>query len=400
MPQPLRIKIPKVFAPLAEPHRYKSFYGGRGGAKSWAFARMLIGLASSRKMRILCTREYQSSIRESVHQLLKKQIWLMGLQKDFDIQQSVIKSKTGSEFIFMGLKMHPMEIKSTEGVDVCWVEEAQSVSDESWEILIPTIREVNSEIWASWNTGDESDPTYQRFVKNPPEDCVSIKVGWQDNPYFPEVLNKERLWMLETDPEAYDHVWDGNPRKISEAVIFRNKYVVDEFEAPEGTRLYYGADWGFSNDPTTLIRCYIDNNELYIDYEAYGVGVELTEIPQLFSAVPGHKEWPIRSDNSRPETISYLKREWKLRTESCDKWPGSVEDGIEFLRKFKKIHIHQRCKHTAEEFKLYSYKTDPKTKEVLPIIVDKHNHCIDPIRYALDSLIRNTGIDWLAVVGE
>jgi len=384
---------------MVEPHRYKSVHGGRGSARSWTFSRLLSALATSQKKRILCTREYQSSIKESVHQLLSRQIEMLRLNDYYTIQRDSIRSSIGSEFIFKGLKANPLEIKSTEGVDICWVEEAQSVSDESWEILIPTIREPGSEIWLSWNTGEVDDPTYQRFVKNIPDDCISKKATWRDNPYFPEILDKERLYLLRVDPDAYDHVWEGNPKSISDACIFKGKYVVEEFEAPDNVQFYYGADWGFATDPTTLIRCYIIKNELYIDYEAYGVGVELNEIPELFKVVPGYMDWPIRCDNARPETISYLKKEFKMRTESCDKWKGSVEDGIEFLRKFAVIHIHQRCKHTAEEFKLYSYKQDSKTGAVLPIIIDKHNHTIDPVRYALDKLIKNHGIDWTAVVG-
>jgi phage terminase large subunit len=386
-----------------EPHRYKNYWGGRGGAKSWSFARALTSLAAARPLRILCTREYQSSIRDSVHKILSDQIYSLGLSQYYDITRDSLKSQVGSEFIFKGLQ-HSTEIKSTEGVDICWVEEAQSVSEESWKILIPTIRKPGSEIWMSWNTGEEEDPTYQRFVTNPPDDMVGGKVGWQDNPWFPEVLELERLYLLRVDPDAYDHIWEGNPKKISEACIFKGKFVVDEFEAPHGTRFYYGGDHGFSNDPATLIRCFIKDRHLYIDYEAYDIGVELDDLPKLYEGgtsedgkrvwegIPDAKLWPIRFDNSRPETISHVKRKG-FRAESCLKWPagpgkkGSVIEGIEFIRKFEKIHIHQRCKHTAQEFKLYSYKVDKLTGAILPLIVDKHNHCIDALRYSLDRMI-------------
>lgn len=399
----IRVKIPPRYQFLVEPHRYKSVYGGRGAARSWSFARVLIALAAARRLRVLCTREYQSSIRESVHQLLSRQIEVLGLEPFYTIHRDTIRSSVGSEFIFKGLQK-PTEIKSMEDIDICWLEEAQTATNDSWEILIPTIRKEGSEIWLSWNTGEEKDATYQRFVVNPPDDCISIKATYRDNPYFPEILERERLYLQRVDPEAYDHVWEGNPRSISDACIFKNKFVVEEFEAPDGVRFYYGADWGFSTDPTTLVREYILGRDLYIDHEAYGVGVELDEIPELFSVVPGYKEWPIRGDNSRPETISYLRKQHGLRVEACDKWPagagkkGSVKDGIEYIRKFEKIHIHQRCKHTIDEFKTYSYKQDPNSGEVLPIIIDKNNHCIDAIRYGLDKKIRG-GVDWSAVVG-
>lgn len=389
---------------MVEPHRYKSVYGGRGAARSWTFSRLLAAMATSRKQRILCTREYQSSIRESVHALLSKQIDALGLNNYYVIQRDSIKSTIGSEFIFKGLQ-NPTEIKSIEGIDICWLEEAQTVSNNSWEILIPTIRKDNSEIWLSWNTGEVDDPTYQRFVTNPPDDCVSVKATYRDNPYFPYTLEKERQYLQRVDADAYDYVWEGNPKSISDACIFKGKFVVEEFEAPGGMRFYYGADWGFSNDPTTLIRDYIIGNDLYIDYEAYGVGVELNEIPELFSVVPGYKDWIIRGDNSRPETISYLRKQHGLRTESCVKWPagagkkGSVRDGIEFIRKFEKIHIHQRCKHTIDEFKLYSYKKDAKTGDILPIICEGNDHMIDALRYSLDKKIRG-GTNWSDVIGE
>jgi len=355
-------------------------------------------MATARKIRVLCTREYQTSIKESVHQLLSLQIEQLGLSPFYTILRDSIRSSIGSEFIFKGLKINPMEIKSLEGIDIVWIEEAQSISNESWEILIPTIRKDGSEIWLSWNTGEVSDPTYKRFITNKPDDCVSTKATWRNNPYFPMELEKERAYLQRVDADAYAHVWEGEPRSISDACIFKNKFIVEEFEAPGNVTFYYGSDWGFSNDPTTLIRCYIMSNHLYIDHEAYGVGVELDEIPQLFSVVPGYKEWRIRADNSRPETISYLHKQHGLRVEGCDKWKGSVEDGIAYIRKFEQIHIHQRCRHTEEEFKLYSYKQDAKSGEVLPIVIDKHNHCIDPIRYALDKKIKG-GTDWAAAIG-
>lgn len=394
----IRIEIPPFYSFLAEPCRYKSIYGGRGAARSWSCARMLLGLAAARKKRILCAREYQSSIKDSVHQLLTGQIYELGLEQYYYVTRDSIRSTVGSEFIFKGLHANTTEIKSTENIDYCWVEEAQSTSKDSWDVLIPTIRNVDSEIWLTWNTGEVTDDTYQRFVENPPDNCISVKATYRDNPWFPAILERERSYLQRVDPDAYDHIWEGNPRKISDACIFKNKFVIEEFEAPENTRFYYGGDWGFSEDPTALIRCYIIGNQLYIDYEAYGVGVELDEINQLWSAVPGYKEWPIDCDNSRPETISYLKKNWQLKTQPADKWPGCVEDGIAFMRKFEMIHIHQRCKHVADEFQKYSYKVD-KAGNVLPVIIDKDNHCIDSVRYALGRKIKGKGYSWADVVG-
>lgn len=400
----IRVKIPPFYKFLAEDHRYKSVHGGRGSARSWTFARMLVCLATSRKLRILCTREYQSSIRDSVHQLLVSQIDLLGLSSFYNITRETIRSSNGSEFIFKGLRMNPMEIKSLEGVDRVWVEEAQSVSNESWEVLIPTIRKDGSEIWLSWNTGEEKDPTYQRFVKNVPDDCVSVKATYKDNPYFPMVLEKERAYLQRVDPESYDHVWEGNPRSISAACIFAGKFVIDSFMAPDKMRLFFGADFGFSQDPSTLVRSYIIGTELFIDYEAYGVGVEIDELPELYDSVPNSREWKIKADNSRPDTISHVHKKG-FNIVPCLKWAsgpgkaGSVKEGIEFIRKFSVIHIHERCVHTAQEFRDYSYKTDTRTGEILPIVIDKHNHIIDALRYSYDTKIKG-GVNWADVVGE
>ena len=213
-------------------------------------------------------------------------------------------------------------------------------------------------------------------------------MGWEDNPHLPATLEAERLYMLKVDPEAYQHVWGGDCRTISDAVIFRGRFEIDAFDDPiEGTRLYYGADWGFSTDPTALVRCFILDDCLYVDHEAYGQGIELDALAELFEQVPGSKAWPISADNSRPETISHVRRKG-FNINAAPKWPGSVEDGLAVLKGFRKIIIHERCRHTAEEFRLYSYKTDRLTRDILPIIVDKHNHCIDGLRYALAGFIK------------
>ncbi len=402
----IRIQIPEIFQELVKPHRYKSYYGGRGGAKSWAIARALLAIAAQRKVRILCTREFQSSIADSVYKLLVDQIHakdkngnnLLKYYKD-GILKNTITSSIGSEFIFKGLNRNIQEIKSLEGIDICWIEEAQSTSEESWKVLIPTIRKENSEIWLSWNTGEEKDPTYQRFVVNPPPDCISQKVSYRDNPYFPEVLEKERAYHQKVDPDSYENIWEGFPLTISEETIFRGKYREATFEVPEGTKFYFGCDWGFSNDPTVLIKCFINSNKLYICEEFYAVGVELDEIEQAFDSISDSRKYKIIADSARPETISYIKKKG-FNIVSSKKWKGSVEDGISYVKKFEEIIIHSNCKHVLEEMRLYKYKKDIKTGDILPIIVDAHNHCIDSIRYALGDLITSKGIDWKAFIGE
>lgn len=375
---------------LTEKSRYKVAYGGRGSGKSWGMATALIILAIKSKSRILCTRQLQTSIKDSVHKLLCDRIAELKLEEYFTITKDAIRCYNGSEFLFKGIQNNVMEIKSIEGIDYCWVEEAQSVSNESWDVLIPTIRKEGSEIWVSFNPDRDEDPTYQRFVVHPPKDCISVLINYYDNKHFPEVLRREMEYCKEVDYPRYENIWLGKTIVETEAQIFKGKFELLDFEAEPYTQFFYGADWGFSNDPTALVRCFMEDNCLYIDYEAFGVGVEMDELPSLFDSVPDSREWKIRSDCARPETISYVKRQG-FDCIAAEKWKGSVEDGIEYLRSFKKIYIHPRCKHIYEEFKYYSYKKDKISGDILPIVVDAWNHGIDALRYALEPYIKNKG---------
>ncbi|GAC1495772.1 MAG: hypothetical protein NVS2B1_03580 [Bradyrhizobium sp.] len=372
----IALEVPQAYGFLFHPARYKVVYGGRGSAKSWSIARALIALAYTKKLRILCVREFQSSIADSVHRLLADQIEALGLLAYFDIQKTTIACKlTGSVFFFKGIRHSPQEIKSTEGVDICWCEEAQSISADSWLVLSPTIRSAGSEIWVSFNPYQATDPTYQRFVITANPAAIVRKTSWQDNPAFPPELDAERRYMLASDPDAYEWVWGGHVRTISEAIVFKGRVSVETFEPPEGARFYHGADWGFAVDPTVLVRCYEHDNVLFVDQEAYGVGVEFEQLPALFDKVPSARLWPIKADNARPETISFVRRQGFAIT-AAEKWKGCVEDGVAHLKGFSRIVVHERCTHTAEEFRLYSYKQDAKNGDVLPELVDRHNHCI------------------------
>ena len=367
--------MPQALAGLMKPARYKVTYGGRGGGKSFTIASWLDIYGVKRPIRVLCAREYQVSIRDSVHRLLADRIAALGLSQFYTVTQTSIIGTNGTEFIFKGLHHNAQEIKSMEGVDICWVEEASSVSAESWDVLIPTIRKPGSEIWLSFNPLSPDDATWTRFVKNPPPGAWVQKVLYSDNPWFPAVLDEERRHLQEIDPELYQHVWLGEPRTISDAQVFKGRYLVQEFETPKDARFFHGVDWGFANDPTALVRCFIRGNVLYIDREAYGVGVELDETPQLFDSIDTARKWPIKADSARPETISFMKRRG-FKIEPAKKWAGSVEDGLAVLKSFDKIIVHPRCVHAADEFYKYSYKVDKNNGDVLPIIVDANNHCI------------------------
>ena len=695
----MQVTFPTAYKELFRPHRYKVYYGGRGGGKSWQFARALILLGYDRKLRILCTREIQRSISDSVHKLLTEQIDALGLNYFYAITRDSIKGANGTEFIFKGLHANSQEIKSTEGVDICWIEEAMSVSEDSWAVLIPTIRKEGSEIWVTFNPDSEKDPVYQRFLVHGASDAYIRKINYDENPHFPDVLRKEMEWLKSRDYQAYLHIWEGEVKRHSNALVFGNYFKVEEFETPQRVRFYHGADWGFaclggdtlimtdkgeipirdirpgdkvltrkgyrrvvaflprgrkkvytvdcgngrpitatadhrfytadgwkrvdklkaveeicviqsssmaghtnaiptestrttsiasgrrkaniisesitetygnttmetfpkaatfitsmgirlttalktlcallkastkryitprtwaaypkklcknidgftatikktgqsvglnlwkrrrdaeesaksvesltpsrtyiknsaphnagrkampgtrsenmyakfadelsSNrltqdirlaqmsvpinlqslsewqdvydlsiegeheffangvlvhncDPTTLIRCFIDGKRLYIDREAWGIGVEIDNTPALFDTIDTARKWPIKADCARPETISYMRRQG-FKVSAAKKWAGSIEDGIEFLKTFE-IVVHPRCKHTIDELNHYSYKIDKQTGDILPVIVDSWNHCLDALRYSLDGLIKGKTGDWSALI--
>jgi phage terminase large subunit len=400
----LQIQFPKILNFLFKRSRYKVAYGGRGSAKSWGFARALLLLGTKSQLRVVCAREYQTSIRESVHKLLSQQIEDLGLQDFYTIQQHLIYGPNGTEFIFAGLHNNVSNIKSLEGADIVWVEEAETVSEHSWYTLIPTVRKPGSEIWVTFNPRLRSDPTSLRYIVNPPPDFVPdevtgepvlyaqiYKVNWRDNPWFPIELRRDMEQMKASDYDKYRHVYEGDFAEVSEAQILKGKCVSKAFSpSPDWHGPYLGVDWGFSVDPTTLIKCWTskDVRTLYIEYEAYGVHVELDNTPELFDEVPGARDYVIRADNARPESISYLQRHGYGRMIACKKGPGSVEDGIAFIRSFEMIVIHPRCVHTEEESRLYTFKTDRLTGDILPDVVDANNHCMDALRYALEPISR------------
>lgn len=381
------VRLPKYARELFQPHRNKVLYGGRGAARSWSVARALLVMAAARPVRIGCFREFQRSIQDSVHRLLCDQIELLQMP-GFTATRTEIRHACGSLFLFEGLRHNITKIKSLEGIDVAWVEEAEHVSADSWDILIPTIRKPNSEIWVTFNPDQETDPTYQRFVLNTPPDTYLRKCSYMDNPWFPDTLRKEMEYLRRVDPDAAAHVWDGECRTMSDAQVLRGKWVVEDFE-PLDTWAgpYYGADWGFSSDPTAITRSWIDNRTLYVEREAYRLGVEMDDLPDFFDTVPGIRKHTIRADNARPEIISHMKRRG-FNIQAAAKWPGSVEDGISYLRSFERIVIHPRCKQTAQEARLWSYKTDRLSGDPLPALASGNEHAWDSIRYAHAPLIK------------
>ena len=386
----LKIPTPEWALPLLKPARYKGAHGGRGSGKSHFFAESMIEAhIMDPESRSVCVREVQRSLAQSVKRLLELKIEALNAGAYFEVQEAVIKSKRGNGMIlFQGMQNHTSDsIKSLEGYDRAWVEEAQSLSQRSLDLLRPTIRKPGSELWFTWNPSSAEDPI-DRLLRgqNPPPDAVVVEVNWQDNPWFPDVLRSEMEYDRKRDPDKYAHVWAGGYLAHSNARVFRN-WRVEEFDAPADAMFRFGADWGFATDPTVLVRCYLVGRTLYVDHEAYAVGCEIIDTPSLFETVPESDRWPIVADSARPETISHMRRHGYPKIMPAAKGARSVEEGVEWLKSCD-IVVHPRCRHVIDELSLYRYKTDPATGQVLPVLDDRDNHTIDALRYACEGTRR------------
>ena len=386
----LRIETPEWALPLLNPARYKAAYGGRGSGKSHAFAELLIEAhIMDQTSRSVCVREVQKSLAQSVKRLLELKIEQMNAGAYFEVQEAVIKSKRGDGLIiFQGMQNHTADsIKSLEGYDRAWVEEAQSLSQRSLDLLRPTIRKPGSELWFTWNPSQASDPVDALLRgEKPPPDAAVLEVNFDGNPWFPDVLRQEMEYDRSRDPDKYAHVWKGGYLQNSTARVFKN-WRVEEFDAPADAIHRLGADWGFANDPTVLVRCHIIGRTLYIDHEAYMVGCEITNTPDLFMTIPEAERWPLVADSSRPETISHMRKHGFPKIMAAVKGKDSVNEGIEWLKSYD-IVVHPRCTHTIDELTFYSYKTDPLTSKILPVLQDLNNHVIDALRYACEGVRR------------
>lgn len=384
----INLKVANVYKPLWKNAKRRNYiYGGRGSGKSHDVAEYCLFRAYQSKIKVLCTRELQNSIADSVYSLLKNKITDMHLDFFFTVYKDRIVGNNGSEFIFKGIHNNVSEIKSMENISIAWLEESQSLSRESIDVIVPTIRAPGSILIFTFNPYKDNDPIYME-MKNATEDDLVIKANYSDNPWFPEELRLEMERDKKNDYQKYLWVWEGECLGLSDAQIFRGKYVVENFETPKNADFHFGADWGFANDPTTLVRSFIVGNDLYIDMCSGKVGCDLEDTPSLFNEVQGSSIYPIYADSARPETISFMRSK-HYNVIAAEKWNGSVEDGIQYLRSFSCIHIHERCKAVAEEFDLYQYKVDRQTGEVLRIPVDKFNHYIDAIRYSLTVPMRS-----------
>lgn len=394
-----RIELPPKLIPVFSGEaRYRGAYGGRGSGKTRSFAKMTAVRAymyaeAGISGVILGGREYMNSLEDSsmeeIKQAIAEEPWLDAY---FDVGEKYIRTRDKRvSYVFAGLRHNLDSIKSKARVLIAWVDEAESVSETAWMKLAPTVRESGSEIWVTWNPEKDGSATDKRFRKSPPSRSKIVRLNCEDNPWFPAELEQERLDdRARLDDQTYAWIWEGAYRENSEAQILSGKYRIDEFEPQQGwDGPYHGLDWGFAQDPTTAVRCWIHDAMLYIEMEAGRAGLELDDtVPYLKQRIPGIEKYVTRADSARPESISHVRRKGLPNIQAVEKWSGSVEDGIAHLRSYKEIIIHPRCTETIKEARMYSYKVDRQTGDVLPDIVDAHNHYIDAIRYALAPLIK------------
>ncbi|UPT53277.1 terminase large subunit [Synechococcus phage Ssp-JY38] len=402
------IHIGEKFLFLLEPFRHKALFGGRGSAKSHTIATVLVLLSRMRKkdrpicrnplqsdaLLIVCARQFQNSIRDSVKELIEQKIKLHGFADEFDITEREIKHKvTGTRFIFIGLDRNPDSAKSLEGADICWVEEARTINKRSFEILVPTVRKPGSELWWSWNPEYREDPVdaYFRGSVVPPGARVQ-QVGIEDNPYFYLTELPNEMWFMQQHNQArYEHIWLGGYDDNFDTKVFTN-VEIGRVNVPEYCAPRYGLDFGFGQDPSFLVKVYIieELRTVYIAREWRGC-VPLRQLPVALRETLEDESDFIRADSAQPVAIEYLETEG-FSIAGAVKGPGSIKAGITWLQGYK-IVIDPDCEYMREEARLYSWQIDKITKKVLNVPVDAHNHGWDAIRYACESAMRDGDLD-------
>jgi phage terminase large subunit len=389
-----RAEFPEKLRFLFQPARYKVLYGGRGGAKSWGAARALLIQAAATPLRILCAREYQNSIVESVHYLLQAQINALGLGSFYEVQNSIIRGANGSEFVFVGLHNNVAKIKSFEGVDRVWVEEAQTVSKSSWDTLIPTIRKERSEIWVTYNPELETDETHQRFAVHPPAGAVVAKINWNDNPWFPETLRREKDELRIRDPDAYQNIWEGNCRVALDGAVYARELRQAQaegriravpYDAAKTVHTFFDLGWA---DNTSIWFAQTVGSELrLIDYYSDN------QMPiQHYINVLQNKGYMYGTDwlphDAKAKTLATGRSVEEIMLAAGRKVrivPNlSVSDGINAARTVMNrcYFDEQKCAEGLQSLRRYRYEVDGDTKQFSGRpLHDYHSHAADAFRY-------------------
>lgn len=393
----LNLQLPAKLAGLYEPRRYKVMHGGRGGGKSHGVAEVLLDMAARNPLRILCAREVQKSMRDSVHRLLKDKVVKLGLHGFYEVLDNEIRGANGSLFLFSGLQSHTVDsIKSFEGVDIVWVEEAHGVSKKSWDVLIPTIRKEGSEIWLTLNPDMESDETYQRFIASPSPDTWVVEINWRDNPWFPEVLNRERLKAKRTMlPDDYAHIWEGRARRVSEGAIYRHEMEALYLDGrardvPYDPTLPVHTVWDLGwNDAMSIVLVqrgpqdvrvidYIEDSHRTLDWYV----AKLEKLPYRWGTDYLPHDGKTRNFQTGKSTEQLLRELGRVNVVSQVR-PGDVEEGIKALRMlFPRLYIDQtKCARLLECLKRYQRRIHAVTGEPMEPLHDQYSHGADCARY-------------------
>lgn len=403
----MEIEFPEKLEFLFEPMRYKVAHGGRGSAKSWSFARALLIIAASKQTRILCTREVQKSIKDSVHKLLSDQIVAMGLGAFYEVLETQIRGRNGSEFFFGGLAQHTIEsIKSYEGVDIVWVEEAQAVSKRSWDVLIPTIRKPGSEIWISFNPELDTDETYQRFVADPPDGAIVVQVNYSDNPWFPDVLEKERLDCKRKQPKDYENIWEGKCKPAVAGAIYYDEMVVVQDERricnvpyDPFLKVHVVFDLGW-NDSMAIILVqrgvselriieYIEDSHKTLDYYSDLLKQKRYNWGEIWLPHDGQ-----HADYKTGKSAQQIMEKLGWRVQITPKL--SVEQGIKLARMtLVQMYFDKRkTERLIQCIKRYRRSINQQTNEPGDPFHDEWSHGADCLRYVAVNADRLTNDDW------
>jgi len=393
--QQVNAEFPKKLEPLFRPARYKVLHSGRGAGKSWGCARALIIQALQKPTRILCAREMQRSIRDSVHKLLSDQIEMLGVGNHFDIQQVTIKARNGSEFVFTGLSDQTADsIKSYEGVDICWVEEAQVVTERSWNILTKTIRKEGSEIWVTFNPELDTDPTWVRFVENPFPGSIVIPLNYRDNPWFSSIMENERrrdqTLLSQVD---YNHIWEGKCRPAVTGAIYADE-VAQMFAENRAGDFPYDSfqpvhaifDLGWNDKMAIIIAQrhisqlrvidYIEDDHKTLDWYSRELKTRPYSISELFLPHDG-----AHADYRTGQSAQRILQDLGWTATPLPKSP--IDDGIRAARMaFKSLYVNKpKCERLIECLKRYRRTTPNSTGEPGNPLHDEFSHGADAFRY-------------------
>jgi phage terminase large subunit len=378
-------KFIKTLMPKA---RHKALFGGRGGGKSWAVATYLVITAAKHKKKIVCARQFQNSIRDSSKELIEKRIEALGLVSEFAFtDREILHKGTKSTFLFTGLDRNIDSIRSLEGADTVWVEEARTIKEKSMEVLLPTVRAAGSELIWTWNPELPTDPvdSYFRDGEAPP-DAIVTHVSWRDNPFFALTAMPQEMDLLKKGNFLrYKHVWEGEYDTRHESKVYPNARTGRIDIDPDTMVARYGMDFGFGSDPSFVVKVYVDHNRrrIYVAGEASG-RVGMDDLPLMVRSVVSRDDDQLRCDSSQPGTIEFLRRRG-LNAVGAKKGPGSIKSGIQFIQSYDLI-IDPDCESLREECRLYTWMMDRLTGQILNTPIDANNHGLDALRYALEDL--------------